>query len=169
MGARHRDLDLMVMGPVCMRDRTWFHSVHINSRNEMSEIPPMVDIRTFEEVVLFELQRTKKNSLRFADIWSLCEAAAPHLPEPIDPKNEKKKFISQILLALNNLKNRGTIELHTKESGAKISHLTLTRESMVMIASMNFVNQDRMGKMTKRHFPHRSHFPTTHDKFIRRD
>jgi hypothetical protein len=104
-----------------------------------------MEIKTFDEVILFHMQREQKTLLYFNEIWRICEKAAPLLPSAIHPATEPKRFVKEMLYWIGMLAEAHLILRHTKSDGQKLSHITITRDGLTMIDGVIFSNQQRMG------------------------
>lgn len=110
----------------------------------------IVEIKSFQDVVLFEMQRSGKELLVFSDIWKLCLHAAPYMPiedgvQPVEPERFAKPFVRAILSDLGALSEPAVILIHSKDGGSKVSHITLTPHGRTVLAGTIFTHQDRMG------------------------
>jgi hypothetical protein len=108
----------------------------------------IVEIKSFEQVILFNLQRKmnegKRPALTFSEIWKVCAAAGPYLPFPIDPANNKK-FVRAILDTINSLHDIGVIAIQPTGDGKRIELIRLEQEGALLLNGIVFGNQTRLG------------------------
>jgi hypothetical protein len=113
-----------------------------------------IEIKTFMEVVLFEMQRPGKNILSFSELWAVCAKASsnivgadPHTGQPIkyNPDKWAKPFVRDLLGALKTLEMGEIISIHTKDGGTKINRITLTAHGAEYLKDIVFTHQQRMG------------------------
>lgn len=105
----------------------------------------ITEIRSFDEVLLFEMQRNKMRSMSFSHAWQLCERAMPFLPAYgcNDIKSvSKREFVSKLLSAINNLENNGRAAVDRRYG--RVLFFTLTESGMRLLSQTIFKNQERM-------------------------
>lgn len=111
-----------------------------------------VEIKSFEEVILFELQKLLQANadrrLEFGQIWKSCAAASVNL-ENCPTVEEKRRFAHKVLSAIENLGGTGLAALHTKGSyPTRVTHITATSRGIDYLKSVVFTNQERMVDMS---------------------
>ena len=113
-----------------------------------------VEIKSFAEVILFEMQRSGKKVLSFSELWAVCSKASANIsgvdpqtgsPVKYDPDKWAKPFVRDLIGALKTLEMGEIISLHTKDSGTKINSITLTAHGAEYLKEIIFTHQQRMG------------------------
>jgi hypothetical protein len=97
------------------------------------------EINSFREVILFEMQRSKKTILTFSEIWNTCETTK--LPKERSSIN----FIRRMLCTIDMLDAEGIAIRHMAQGGQKISHIALTNAGAAILKNTIFTNQQAMG------------------------
>lgn len=110
-----------------------------------------VEIRSFEEVVLFVLQNllhaNGDRRLGFTAIWQACSAAAINLPG-CPPPELRRQFASRLLTSLRDLEKKGLVSIHGRGFGTSklITHVTAPIAGVDYLKETVFTHQERMGK-----------------------
>ncbi len=103
------------------------------------------EIRQFDDVLMYELQRNKIKTLTFSQMWSVCAAAAPQIPiftgsDEVDHRS----FASSLLGNIANLEHRGYVTVYRRRE--KIQQISLTQRGNDWLQHVTFTHQDRMGE-----------------------
>ncbi len=101
------------------------------------------EIQSFDEVMLFEMQRNKLESLSFSQAWNICRRAMPYLPAYGWNETTNRQFACELLCAIENLENSGFAEVDRR--GTKILNLKLNERGIKLLSTIIFKNQERMG------------------------
>jgi lysyl-tRNA synthetase class II len=105
----------------------------------------ITEIRSFDEVLLCEMQHNKMRSMSFSQAWRLCERAMPYLPAygcSNIKSVSKREFVSKLLSTINNLENNGRVTVDRRYG--KVLFFTLTESGDRLLSQTIFKNQERM-------------------------
>jgi len=112
------------------------------------------EITSFDDVIMFEMQRTGKTLFTFNEIWQVCARASAHLkpiglhtglPFKYDPDKWRKAFARDMIAQIRLLEKMGLINIFTKDNGERIERITLTNDGRDFLSEIIFMNQQRMG------------------------
>lgn len=106
-----------------------------------------VEIKTFEQVILFTLQK-KMNAgvapeMKFSEIWNSCALAGPRLPHAYDANRNRREFVRHLFETLKFAETMELISLRTS-SDDSIESIALTEGGSVVLQAVIFSHQDRM-------------------------
>ena len=102
------------------------------------------EIKSYTDVILFEMQRCNMGEMSFSEAWRICERANDCLLRPTN-MTDKKLFAWRLIEALKILQTDGYIALRHDRSGERIKMFTLTERGAERLGKDIFTQLDRMG------------------------
>ena len=102
------------------------------------------EIKTFQDVVLVEMQREKKKMLSFHDIYEVCADAARCLPEPVHPDRQKDLFMQRLFEDLRHLAKHHFIFMYFKDGSNQLTHITLGEKGEKYLKNVMFTHTYRL-------------------------
>lgn len=110
----------------------------------------VLEIKSFEQVILFSLQRRLSEGrlpeLSFSELWQACTAARPRLPLPSDPSRNRSGFSRQIFEDLRALELLGLVSVTTSSKDG-IESVRLLERGCILVQGAVFSHQERMSSL----------------------
>jgi hypothetical protein len=105
------------------------------------------EIKLFNDVILFEMQRNKLTMLTFSQAWNICWRAMPNLPAYTGLKTTKRQFASELLGYIEDLESNCYISVVRRGIGRfqKILEFELKTIGQEKLSKIIFTKQERMG------------------------
>lgn len=107
-----------------------------------------IEIRTFEQVILFTLQRKLSCNelpvLTFHELWSACAAAGPRLPNGVDADLNRKEFSRRLFENLEFLETMDFLSVRTEGDKRKVESVRLTDHGEDKVKAVMYSHQERL-------------------------
>jgi len=112
----------------------------------------IIEIKTFEQVILCTLQRklsfNKMPVLTFSELWTACSSAGPRLPNPVDADLNRKEFSRRLFENLEFLETMDFVTVRTEGDGRKVDSVHLTDKGEEKLKSITYSHQERLSSPT---------------------
>ena len=106
-----------------------------------------VEIKTFEQVVLFTLQNKMSTGqspeMTFSEIWNSCVLAGPRLPHAYDANRNRREFVRHLFETLKFAETMELISIRTSGDN-NIESIALSERGCMVLQAVIFSHQDRM-------------------------
>jgi len=103
-----------------------------------------VEIKTFREAIMYEMQRSQRTTLTFGTIWSICGKVSINLIPPCDPQINKKEFIQRLMDDVRWLGNHQYVRVQYVPFSNRVNFITLMSKGEKYLKESIFTHQDRM-------------------------
>jgi hypothetical protein len=103
----------------------------------------IIELNSFERAILYEFQRRHVTLLNFQQLWNVCAATGPNLPEPISSQADKNRFVAQLMAACEHLSDVGAARLFRSPNG-HVQFIRLTEAGVHTIENIIFSHTNRV-------------------------
>jgi len=107
----------------------------------------VVEVKTFEQVILFTLQQKANDgrlpNMTFSELWNSCSLAGPRLPRRYDPNRNRPEFSRHLLETLDFLQTMELISVRTTPRD-RVESIVLTQQGGLVLQGIIFSHQERI-------------------------
>jgi len=112
----------------------------------------IIEIKTFEQVILCTLQRKLSYGqlpvLTFSELWNACSTAGPRLPLAVDADLNRKEFSRRLFENIEFLETMDFVVVRTEGDGRKVESVRLTDKGEEKLKSITYSHQERLSSPT---------------------
>lgn len=111
------------------------------------------EIKTLQDVILYEFKRSRKAVMSFGELWSVCSMAAPNLPgfHYEDSLPGRKYFVREMIRHIRHLSEvYGLVAVDWIVNDKKIDRISLTQKGRHFLPEIEFTHTDRASTRSNR-------------------